>query len=416
MNRWSSFAALLLVSSHACAPVDTGSGSVGPGSDGGPVFTGGGGGGAPDAGAPGGGADAGSPDAGPGGTADAGSTGGGTADAGSAGGGVANGCDGLLPASIPAPSTAIVPHKAGQSCFYFSLDQMGDVAGESHSGGDPATTLLNTQWQTWSAGGAPGRQFSAGYDLYGEPDGFEGASRDAASTSIVKWSSTGAEQRRTLLSGPTCSARAFLSRFAGTLALGGCDGGGLTAALFDAQGAAILSRVIASKKVDAVGVVDAQGRTVVVLPGSAVGLSSTYAARWFDNQLAPLTDWFTLPGSGVNPSLQPLIGGGAAYQVGGDWVASLGSGTPGWTAPPAFLAGHPKNDFRAIRGGRGYARIARYGADEPGNKIEIYDLAGDHCGTGTFPGEGVAVGQDGTVIATGGDGGCSLSWWTGILR
>jgi hypothetical protein len=422
MRRWNLCTGLLFAGVFACAPVDTGSASVGPGSDAGPIFTGGGGTGAdagsgsgPDAGVTGGGsdagasADAGSIDAGSGGgqTPDAGST----PDAGTAGGGASNGCDGILPASVPPPSEAIIPHKSGQACFYFTVDQKGDVAGA-----DPGDTLVNTQWQLYSPTGAPAGSLSAGADLYGEPDGFEGASRDATSTSIVKWASSGFETNRVLLAGANCTGKAFLSVFNGVLGLGGCDGGVLTGVLFDAQGNAGVSRTLVPVKVDAVGMVDALGRTVVAVPGNAVGIASAYAARWFDGALSPLTDWFSLPGAGAHPALQPLIGGGAAYQVGDAWVATLTSGTAGTTDPPAFLAGHPKNDFRVIRNSRGYARIAKYGASEPRNKVELFDAAFDHCGTGTFPGEGLAIGHDGTVLASGGDGGCSLSWWSGLLR
>ena len=409
MSRRIACVGLLTLASLACAPVDTGLSAVGPGADGGPIFTGGGA--TADAGAPG--TDAGvSADAGPPG---AGNSDAGTPDAGSTGG-VANGCDGIVPTSIPVPAGVTVPHSAGQACFYFTTDQKGDVAGEAHSGGDPAVTLANEQWQVWSPEGSPTGRISAGADLYGEPAGFEGGSRDAAGTSLVKWSETGAEQKRTLLAGPGCSGTAFLSIYNGTLGLGGCDGGPLTGALFDADGNALLTRPLASRKVDAIGLVDLRGRVVVVVPGSAVGLSSPYGARWFDNTLSPLTDWFTLPGSGAHPSLQPLIGGGAAYQIADNWVASLPSGTLGWTAPLSWLAAHPKNDFRIIRAGRGYARVARFGATEAHNKVELYDAAGNHCGTGAFPGEGLVVGHDGTVIASGGDGGCNLSWWSGILR
>ncbi len=464
MRRWNLCAGLLLAIASACSPVDTGSSSVGPGSDGGPIFTGGDGtGNSADAGSTGGGAtldagggpalDAGSTGgrtdggtAGDGGTGDAGSggggsgidagsgggsgtdagsgggggidagSGGGASDGGSTGGGVASGCDGVLPTSAPAASTAIVPHTAGQACYYFTSDQKGDVAAEAHSGVDPAETLGNTHWQVYSPAGSPTGRFNAGADLYGEPDGFEGGSRDATSTSIVKWSITGAETKRVLLAGADCTGRAFLAVYNGVLGLGGCTDGVLTGVIFDATGSAVLSRTIVNQPVDASGVTDFQGRSVVVLAGSTVGVAAAYAARWFDKTLSPMTPWFALPGSGPHPSLQPLIGGGAAYKVADNWVATLVSGIAGASAPPAFLAGHTKNDFRVVRNGRAYARIAQYGAAEPRNKLELYDAASNHCGTGTFPGEGLTVGHDGTVFASGGDGGCNVSWYSGVLR
>lgn len=422
----------LLVAPLACGPVDTGSGAVGPGADGGPIFTGGGGSVGADGGTTGG-ADAGVADgggggtggggtggvdggSGGGGTGGGGSGGGGTGGGGTGGGGVASGCDGILPATVGAPSSAVVPHTAGQACFYFTTDQKGDLAAESHSGDDPGVTLADVPWQLYSPSGAPAGRITTGFDLFGEPDGFEGASRGATGTSIVKWSAAGVEEKRTLLSGPGCTGKAFLDPFNGLLALGGCPDGALTGARFDAAGAARTSRTVAPQQTDAIGLVDLQGRAVVIAPAAVARVSGTWAARWFDAGLAPLTDWFAVPGGGAGPALQPLIGGGTALQIDKTWVATLTSGAAGWTPPPAFLDGHPNTDFRIIRQGRGYARVARYQSAEPRNRIELYDAAGDHCGTGTFPGVGLEVGRDGTVIASGGDGGCSVSWWSGILR
>src|SRR5205814_5194969 len=62
------------------------------------------------------------------------------------------------------------------------------------------------------------------------------------------------------------------------------------------------------------------------------------AARWVDAKTGPLTDWFDAGqlSNGTSFAGQPLIGGGAAVRVGGDWVASIPSGTAEARPAPAF--------------------------------------------------------------------------------
>ena len=318
-------------------------------------------------------------------------------------------------ASNPPQHSATVPHASGEVCWYVSSDESGNVAAESHSGSD----LSNVEWKFWApGGGGVAGTARAGVDFFGEPSGFESTHRESGSTYLVRWSGSGQEQNRTLLGGPGCSGEAFLSMQKGSLVLGGCNGGALMASIFDVDGRMVLSRAVADRFVNSVGAVDANGRIIVVVwPGSALGLRGSAVGRWFDSSLNATTDWFELPGNGDRPFVRPLIGGGVAVQSGdGTWVAMVGSNQAGFAAPPQWLASNPKHDVLIVRQGRAYALVAKFGSSGPRDEIQLYDASGNLCGSGRFPGAGLSVGHDGTVIASSADNGCTIGWWSGALR
>ena len=383
--------ALISFVAAACGPVDTGVGSSAAAADGGPIWSGGGG--APDD------ADAGTP---------------GPADAGgspSPGPTTSSSCDGIVPVSNPNSVSASVAHQGGDACWYFTSDGRGDVAAEAHSSNGPA------RWQMWSPSGSPLGTRTGGFDLFGQTSGFEGTRSESGSTIFARYDASGAESRRTVLGGPGCHGESFLAVPGGALVLGGCEKGPLTATLFDENGAPTVSRSVAPTLVDAVGLVDANGAVLVVAwPGDAVGAPGKAAARWFDGSLSPLTGWFAVPGNGDRPALRPLAAGGAALQAGAEWTAVLRAGSSGWDGPPSFLSSHPAHDFVIVRGGRAYALVPKSGASVPRNRLELYTPEGEHCGAGTFPAEGLSVSRDGTVIGSGGEGGCQMKWWPAVLR
>jgi hypothetical protein len=387
----------------ACGPVDTASDGASVAPDAGPVWTGGNDGGV-DGGSGGGGAS----DAGGGGAIDAG-----VADAGApGGGGTAAACDGIVPAQNPTGRSVTIPHRSNEVCFNFTADNQGTVAGESHAG--DSTPL----WHLWAADGKQTGSCTADFGFFGQPSGFSGTVHESSSTFLVRWSPSCAEQKRTLLGGAGCRGQAFFAVGGGNLVLGGCPGGSLTASRFDPDGTLVASGAVADKLLDAAGIVDAQGRALVVAwPGNAIGFKSRFVGRWLDAGLKPTTDWFELPGAGGTAFLRVLIGGGAAMQTSDSWVAVVASGEAGWRGVPAWLASHPQHDFVIIRQGRGYALVPKSGAPGAHDELELFSAAGDQCGAGKFQAEGLGVAAiDGTVIGTSGSGGCTMTWWPGVLR
>ena len=380
----------------ACGPVDqSGSPSLG-GSDAGPVAA---------------------VDAGPVAATDAGSVasgggGGGAAGGADAGPAAAAPCDGVMPAALGTAQAATVPHGKGDVCWYFTGDLAGNVAAESHAGSSGNAFAGN--WSVWAAGGDRRGGFSGvGGDVYGQAAGFE-STRNSGSNALVLWSADGKDLRETQLDQGGCTALAFYASGGGTLVLDACPGS-LSAFRFDGQGAPLASESIGPFTKSA-GIVDAQGRTLIlVAPGSAAGVQSAYAARWYDASLSALTPFFAAPGSSGQVLIRPLAGGGAALQVGGDWTGVSQSGTAGFAAPPGWLASHRNYDLQIIRGGTAYALIPRSGAS-PRDALDLVSAGGDRCGSLTFPVGGLSIGPDGTVIASAGDDGCSMSWWSALLK
>jgi len=372
-----------VIATVACGPIDQsgGSPSVGPdggtqapSGDGGTVATPGGGGAPAD-----------------GGTASAPAT-----------------CDGVAPSSLAAPQTATVPHTSGDVCQFFTSDKAGNVAAESHHGDSPFN------WQVWSAAGASRGAFSgvAG-DVFGQDSGFESIQRGKANT-LTLFDPDGHAVRSTPLDQGGCTSVAFPSATSGTVVADNC-GGTVTLTRFDAQANASAStRLGAIPSLSAV--VDAKGQTLVVVsPGNTVGVSSGLAARWFDANLAPLTPFFPAPGGGGAISLRPLASGGAALQVGGAWAGTSQSGAASFDRAPDWLASHDNYDLQVIRGGNGYALIPRAGA-KPHDALDFVAATGESCGRLTFPVGGLSIGPDGTVIGSAGPDGCSMSFWTALLK
>jgi hypothetical protein len=374
----------------ACGPVDQSGGTAS--------------GGATDAGttaADGGtGTGSGPADAG-GGNGGGGGSGGGT---GGGGGGTANlDCTGVTPNDLGGSATVTVAHGGGEVCWNATADLSGNVAGEAHASsmGDNWTG----NWQIWSASGALRGGFSGvGGDVFGQQDGFQ----STQGKDHVVWSSSGQANRRTGLD-DRCAHEAFNSSTGGSLVLERC-GTNLSGHRFDAAGNKVASAELGNAA-QAAGVVDAQGRVLV-----AVANGGGYAARWYDGNLAPVSDFFQLAGNGASkPIVRPLVVGGAAIQIDGNWVATSRSGVGAADAVPDWLSSHKSFDLQTIRQGRAYALIPRSGAPAR-DTLDLYSGAGERCGQLKFPVDGLSMGPDGTVIGSSGDAGCTHQFWSGLLR
>ena len=378
------FCFCLLAAPWACGPIDqTGASAPATSSDGGTAS-----GGTSDGGA---------------GSAVGGQGSSGQGGSGGSGAPATSGCEGVMPTSVPPPVTVTNPHGGGDVCWNATADLAGDIAAESH----PASmgAAWRGTWQVWSKTGASiGRFGDVGGDVVGEPNGFAATNRD----DHVVYSPAGQETKRSKLTG-NCTAEAFFSMTGGSVVLERC-GGDLKAYRFDAKGNQT-ARASVGPAATSAAIVDAQDRTLVVA-GGAPG----FGARWFDAGLKPASDVFGIPGGGGTAVIvRPLIGGGAAVQIDGRWVATVQSGKGDADAAPGWLAGHRNYDLQIIRGAMAYAFIPRQGAS-PHNALDLFSGTGERCGTQSFPADGLSMGPDGTVIGSSGPGGCSHPFWSALLR
>ena len=113
--------------------------------------------------------------------------------------------------------------------------------------------------------------------------------------------------------------------------------------------------------------------------------------------------------------VRPLIGGGAAVQADGRWIATIRSGNGVADGVPDWLGSHANYDLQIIRGGRAYALIPRAGAS-PHNALDLVSESGEKCGSQSFPADGLSMGPEGTVIGSSGDPACTHPIWSGLLR
>lgn len=95
---------------------------------------------------------------------------------------------------------------------------------------------------------------------------------------------------------------------------------------------------------------------VLYWPGTQFGFGDTdVVARWYDATSSPVSDVFVVASGGSDGArmlLRSLIGGGATFQLDGNWIASFDSGIVGVQPPPQFLADHPGWDFEIVRSRR----------------------------------------------------------------
>lgn len=330
----------------------------------------------------------------------------GSTDAGVADGGAAAAldCSGVMPDNLGAAVTVTTPHGRQDVCWNATGDLSGNVAGEAHPGsmGDNWTGT----WHVWNPGGTERGSFSSvGGDVFGQQDGFQSTQRNQH----VAWSANGQAVRRSALS-DKCSEEAFYSSLGGSLVLERC-GSKLNAYRFDTQGARAASIEVGQANNAAAGVIDAQGRALIV-----IAHGNGYAARWYDLNLSAISAPFDLSPKGKSkPMVRPLVGGGAGIQIDGSWVTTVRSGVGAADNPPSWLSSHRNYDLQIIRQGRAYALIPRDDVS-PHDTLDLYSGAGDRCGSLKFPAAGLSMGPDGTVIGHAGEGGCTHPFWSGLLR
>ena len=333
-------------------------------------------------------------------------------------------CAGIAPAALGTAVTATIPAGAGGTCDAAFSDQQGNVvaAGVSSGGGQ--------QWTVFASGGArEGSIVGQPRTLVAQDTGFEGLGLDSSGppNNVLRyWLPDGTVGNTAIVSNDAYRNGIFPSSGGGSLTVSVVCGSGVVnvnLGRFDATGHRVASGSTggAGCLQEFGGVVDANGSSLVIgLTGSTGALgfgANRMVARWFDASLTPLTAaWFDAgPQQAPTVGVHSLIGGGAAVEAAGIWVASFDSGSSTVKPPPAFLAN--SYDLKIIRGRRGYALVPDPLSPEH-SIIKLFNAAGKSCGAVQVPDSpsAVHVGSDGTVIANGGTGGCSGSWYPHLLQ
>jgi len=334
-------------------------------------------------------------------------------------------CVGIVPDGLPESRSAAIPRYEGQFCGSVTVDGQGNVAGGSgYPGGNFA------RWTMFSTAGDQLGQVDAHLALMPQESGFQGMYTvldDPWSDRIwihAAWDPSG--RRRTengLGSDMYCRFQLQRNLAGGSQALMACtSSGNLSVRRFDAEGHPLSYWIPVSDRSNGVtGAIDLNGLTLLVfLDATMFGFGpDDYAARWYDESGNPITDYFPLftgPGDhqSSNAIARPLIGGGVAVQIRGEWVAVSPSGAAVSLPPPEWLASHSNYDSEIVRGGRAYALIPKWPVEDR-NTVPLYSASGNHCGDVTFPLPNVTVGIDGTAISSSGDGLCTMTWWPQVL-
>ncbi|WNG44741.1 hypothetical protein F0U60_12060 [Archangium minus] len=175
--------------------------------------------------------------------------------------------------------------------------------------------------------------------------------------------------------------------------------------------------------------VDTRGRVLLLLrePGS-----DTWVGQWLQRDGAALTEPFAvpLPADASSVVLEPLVEGGLALRVEGEWVLRFPSEEAEALPAPAWLAAHPGSDLYRIRNGRAYALVPPPTLVEGSGcreSIRLFSSDGTDCGELVLPfGAGTCLGRpgialDGTVIqqlqlAIPAADQCAWRWWPRLLR
>jgi hypothetical protein len=334
-------------------------------------------------------------------------------------------CAGMMPSNLPESRTVLIGHPQGVACGHVTVDGLGNVAAAVEGSGGGLWHVFNPE------GVELGTFGSTTIDLMPQSIGFQGLWRECHDVDCndypSSWQPDGTRRinRRGIY---TTLYQSHLERIqdggSQILVIPWYEVSGLPITLIrlDAAGMSTAeSDVVRVNETGrwVVGAVDLNGLTLLVfMDGARLGFGENdLAARWYDGTGLPISDYFVLwtsEGTRSNPWLRPLIGGGIALQIEGNWVAMSPGGKAVSTAVPDWLAARSNFDIEIVRGGRAHALIPKWPVPDR-STIPLYSPTGSHCGDATFPQPNVTVGIDGTVISSTGDDACTITWWPHVL-
>lgn len=330
----------------------------------------------------------------------------------------APGCDGLLPSSIPLPTTIRVGVSASFSCSdAWTSDGQGDVAVpcDSGSGGQGFAIL-------YSRDGATKGQLFTRTTPQSTTDGFASAYSPSGSGGTLitfAFTSDGAWQSTQFSEDLRAMSQLIASPQGGALLLSG-TGGGATSQWFDAHGTPVRPArswpQVASFEYAAL---DSAGNALVAYRDGHGALRG----QWISSADADLGAPFDAPA--LDPESEPITALAGSGVILGRRAIAL-PGQP--LAPvPAWLSTRPE-PFQTVRGSRAYAFLPHFapGAPACAPSVELVLPDGTSCGTidvlepGSMCPSWARVGPDGTLMHgmadTGSPQGQQWRWWPGLLK
>ncbi|HEY2030318.1 MAG TPA: hypothetical protein VGH20_14030 [Myxococcales bacterium] len=347
----------------------------------------------------------------------------GVADAGapSDGGTALAGCDGIVPAALGTSVTAQLPSSDGDLCTEATADESGNVAAALRRASGVGNLF---DWHIFSpAGEHQGVAPEILGDVFPQGTGFEAIKfldlGPASSPFFVRIAPDGSLSKQQLVGSDDTGQVSFRAWPDGLLVLTlHCisSPGSTTIRRFADDGTLIATGTTNNPGpagCDVAGAANGPGGVTLIVFHSDPGQpDDALQARWFDAAGTAMTDFFTVGVSAGNLVLRALVDGNVAIQASGHWLGLVAPGATTLTPAPTWLAdGH---DLSIVRGERAYALIPEAGAL---NHLDLVTAQGQLCGSVTFPGVGpLRTGADGTVIGASGDGGCTKTFWPGLLE
>jgi len=328
-------------------------------------------------------------------------------------------CDGLMPASLPAPVVATLPQDPclqgtsddGTGTFalgytagmdftypaYLFYKVEGGVAvrtGDTALGGDESGTFTYSQpsgFTVFTSSGQDGRSSIASYD--------HGGSRQSV--------------HEVAIPDPTFahypSSRVGIDPSGGTATLAhnwdSARGWTTTYQRYDKTGAAEGAAVVldtSTTPAAAVGVT-LSGNVLAIIGGPAAG----FQARWLARDGTPITGWFNFTGPNfavvrflLDGSLAIGFNRGtqtATYAT-TTWLYRIEDGKTAVGPAPDFITSRLGDVFWPIRGGRGYLSVGSKNCGK--ESAEVVAASGKSCGCLSVPfaGADATVGRDGSLI------------------
>lgn len=342
---------------------------------------------------------------------------GGAGDAGT----TSAGCDGIVPAALGNGVRVVVPSSEGDLCAEATADESGNVAAAVHRASGIPGSL---DWHLFTASGQhQGVASDLLGDVFPQGTGFEAIkfidSGVVSLPNFVRIAPDGTLSKQQLVGSDDTGQRSFRAWPDGLLvATGHCiaSSGAIAIRRFADDGSLVATGTTDNPARDRCDVPDAAngpgGVTFVVFHSDIGQPDDTLLARWLDESGARTTDFFTLGPAAGNLLLRVLVDGNVAVQGSGHWIGLVAPGETVLKAAPAWLT--DAHDLSIVRGERAYAVIPQAA---PLDRLELVSTQGQLCGSLTFPEVGaLRTGADGTVIGSSGRGGCTKTFWPGLLK